>query len=598
MDVHKQFAKFFNDEELYPYAYLLSKKLSEGHICIDVNRFDNNDIAELDLEDKEINIEIALKSKFVTKAKNELKPFIFYNNNLYIRRYFNYESKIINKIKELIKQETIKDTKTDVFKDRVNFLLAKKEFLKKLYSDIKENATNDENIDWQFVGTVLSYLHNFSIITGGPGTGKTTTVAKILALLYKENSDLKVALTAPTGKAAMRMKEALKNNPLIAKFGIDDKVAKLQEFTIHRLLGYKHNSPYFKHNEDNYLNYDVVIVDEASMIDVALFYKLISAVSPESRIILLGDKNQLSSVEAGSLLADLCNSQKKLNSISEAKYELINGLIDNSEKKIPVEYKESSKQGDLFEHITELRFSHRFDDNSSIGRLSKAVLQMNEEETLNILKSTDSDNIVLDNKFDDSIFNDFINEYKEYINEEDKKIALKKLNKLRVLCVVRQGERGVYAVNEKIEKYLRSNGLISLNDDFYINRPIMITKNYNELKLYNGDIGIVRLDESDNNIKVFFLDNENNLKPISPGLIAESETVFAMTVHKSQGSEYDNVLVLMPNNKENPLLTRELLYTGITRAKTKLVIQGSEDIILTSVKNKVDRASGITNRIN
>lgn len=587
MNIHKHFANFFKDENLYPIAYLLSKKLSEGHICIDANEIDKEEIDDSD--EMDINVDGAVNSYFVTKEGNERKPFIFFNNKFYIYRYFKYETNIIYKINRIIEMEKQLEA------NRFQFLYepSTRELLKELYSGAKAGV-NDKT-DWQFVGTILSFLHNFTIITGGPGTGKTTTVAKILALLYKENANIKVALTAPTGKAAMRVKEALKANPLPKKLGIGDKVASLQEFTIHRLLGYKPNSPYFKHDEDNHLNYDVVIVDEASMIDVALFYKLISALNPGSRIIILGDKNQLSSVEAGSLFADLCNSQNVLNSMSPNKFKLINDLIENKETCITSEYEQFKKQGDLFEHITELKVSHRFDDNSGIGLLSKNILASDISGSIKLLESNVS-NIIYDSCYDTKIFNDFIDKYRSYIEEPDIVKALEKINELRVLCVVREGERGIYQVNRRIEQYLRQKRLIKPNTEFYINRPIIVTKNYRDLGLYNGDIGLIR-DDKYGNIKAFFLDDNNDLKPISPGLIAESETVFAMTIHKSQGSEYDNVLVMMPNTKENPLLTRELLYTGITRAKTKIVIQGKKEVIETAILNKVERASGITERV-
>ena len=490
MNVHQQFAKFFNDENIYPFAYLLSKRLSEGSISINIRDVEQG-VFDDELDDIKIGIPIKSDisiSPFVSSSNDKILPFKLFQDNLYINRYFEYESSIINVIKNFVEKGK------QSFENRKNALDGRKEFLKKLYSvNDDPKASRDEQTDWQFASTILSYLNNFSIITGGPGTGKTTTVAKILAILYDENPELKVALTAPTGKAAMRMKESLKNNPLTLEYGINDKIKNLQEFTIHRLLGYIHGSPFFKHNETNYLNYDVVVVDEVSMVDIALFYKLICAVNPESKIILLGDKNQLSSVEAGSLLADLCNSQERLNVLSNDVFKTINLLIENNKSQISVDYKVDIKSELLFNHIIELKKSHRFNVSSGIGQLSIAIINSDEQKVIDILSKKDNPNIVFDSKYDDTVFHNFIKGYDNYIKEEDTKKALEIINNLRVLCVVREGERGIYAVNRKIEAYLKKRNLIRLNDEFYIHRPIIITKNYRDLGLYNGDIGIIRM---------------------------------------------------------------------------------------------------------
>lgn len=592
MDVHEAFANFFDDVELRPFAYLVSKKLMDGHICVNLDDIDiDEELKSTAFKDTIISMNHLEESNYVTSDINERAPFFYQGGNLYLHRYFSYETHIIEKIDELVRKGK------ESHQERIDFLEKEREFVSGLTVQIpvKSNETEDEKVDWQFAATITGFLRNFSIITGGPGTGKTTTVAKLLALLFQENPDYKIALTAPTGKAAIRMEESLKER--MADFGIEDQVAKIKASTIHRLLGYIPNSPYFRHNEGNYLDADIVIVDEASMIDLALFSKLISAINPTKRIILLGDKDQLASVEAGSLLGDLCFSQRTLNLLNRETANMINSLMIDDKRHVSEKYiHPNNENGLLFEHIIELKKSHRFTSDSGIGKLSKGIITSDPDILKQYYDTQTDPDIVIDLKQNESIFNEFIKGFEAYIQEDDIFTALELLNEQKVLCAVKNGERGVHSANDKIEHHLKRKNLIRIDDIFYENRPIIVTKNYKDLELYNGDIGIIRSDANGNK-KAWFIDNQNELRAVSPGYIAECETVFAMTIHKSQGSEYNKVLVILPNNSDNKLLTKELLYTGVTRAKEKVIIQGSDEVITASIMRTVSRSSGITKRI-
>jgi len=445
------------------------------------------------------------------------------------------------------------------------------------------------------VAAVSAVLNNFTIITGGPGTGKTTTVAKILAILYTINLDLKVALAAPTGKAAVRMAESLKTSALDVTDQIKGRFQTMSPGTIYRLLKYVPDSPYFKHNKDNPVNYDVVIVDESSMIDVALFAKLLDAIGPETKLILLGDKDQLASVEAGSLFGDLCKTQSGLEVLSAGTTQLINSLISDSRRQIPLDYVLKESPHVLAEHIIELKRSHRFTSYHGIGKFSKAIIRNDVSALQEYLQNNTDEQVTIDTKYDAEIFEQFVEGYADYIKEPDIKKALRKLNQLRVLCAVREGEQGLYSLNTSIENYLRKKKLITKNSEYYENRPIIVTRNYYSLGLFNGDVGIIRADEN-GVLKAWFEDSNNELKSVFPGYVAESETVFAMTIHKSQGSEYDKVLVVLPDNVNIQILTRELLYTAVTRAKSKVIVQASEAVILHTAEGVVERASGIMER--
>ena len=588
-DVHQQFAEYFPSEVLKPYLYLLSKKLSEGHICMDVNNIDKSELASIGytsiVRQKEL-----LREPLVSNGSNKT-PFILLDNQLYLERYFNYETIILNRIKAFIEREK---TQTP---GMLEALKQHTVFINGLFKNtIQESESKEQNINWPLAAAITAVLNYFTIITGGPGTGKTTTVAKILSILFTLKPDLKVALTAPTGKAAARMAESLKNASSFASELIRSKFETLEPSTIHRLLGNIKNSPHFKHNAENTLNYDVVITDESSMIDVALFAKLLDAVGPNTKLILLGDKDQLASVEAGSLFGDLCQAQTKLNTFSEGRAELINSFIENTTQEISDSYIDSISTHPLFEHIIELQRSHRFSDNKGIGKFSKAIIH-NKVDAIKEFFSNSDEQVLIDTNYSEKIFDNFIAGYEEFINEKDTSIALKKMNRLRVLCAVREGERGLYAINKKIEKYLQQKKLIHLTGDFYVNRPIMVTGNNKELQLFNGDIGIIRPDEK-GVLKAWFETGKGEVRAVLPGYISNAETVYAMTIHKSQGSEFDQVLVSLPKGDDIQILTRELLYTAVTRAKQKVIVQGSEALILQTSSAFVERGSGIINRLN
>ena len=188
--------------------------------------------------------------------------------------------------------------------------------------------------------------------------------------------------------------------------------------------------------------------------------------------------------------------------------------------------------------------------------------------------------------------------YKDYIDETDNVKAIGKLNDIRVLCAVREGKHGVYAINKEIELYLQKHNLIKIDADNYINRPILVNKNNRELNLFNGDIGLIRKDK-DGKWMAYFLDKNGELRDgILPSIIGGYETVYAMTIHKSQGSEFNNVLIVLPEKNKHDLLTKELLYTAVTRAKSKVVVQATEDVVINTVKTRVSRTSGIIDRIN
>ncbi len=595
-DVHQQFAEFFKSDVLKPFAYLVSKRLAEGNICIHLDdmNLSPDELACLAKYKIPASKKGLLREPMVAAADEAKQPFILHNDRLYLQRYFAYESSIVESIQTFIAIE--KQTKSE----RMRLLETHRDFIRSLSGNRKsdnywmESLPAEEKIDWQLAAAIFGVLNNFTIITGGPGTGKTTSVANILAILFTIQPSLKVALAAPTGKAAVRMAESLKASTINMGVSIAEKFKTLVPTTIHRLLKYVPDSPYFGHDKTNPLIYDLVIVDEASMIDVALFAKLLQAICPGTRIILLGDKDQLASVEAGSLLGDLCQTQRQMNLLSAENIELINCFIPDKERRITASYV-SAAENILAGHIIELKRSHRFTGEGGIGKLSRAIIHGRLDEIELFVDKNNDPNVVVDKDYSVNLFNSFISGYADYINEQDIAAAINKLNQLRVLCAVREGPQGLNAVNKKIETYLEKKGLIQNNTGFYENRPIIVTRNYPELKLFNGDVGIIRGDDT-GSMKAWFEDSDKKLRCVLPGYITSAETVFAMTIHKSQGSEYGKVLVMLPSNADQPLLTRELLYTAITRAKEFVLLQASKEAVLYTAKRSVKRASGIMGR--
>jgi exodeoxyribonuclease V alpha subunit len=602
---HHHFASFFkNEKDLQPYAYAASKNLAEGSICIDTNgnpkRLFENYLEEEDFTN--LTSDQLRELSLVGNENDVKKPFVLHGDNFYITRYFNYETQILKRIETLIYAGNEK--RKERFK-RLKELSA--------FKALKENQDIKEGADWQLVAAIMAFVNNFSIITGGPGTGKTISVAKILSLLYEENPELLVKLAAPTGKAAMRMKESLQGNSFIPeefKVQIND----LEPHTLHRLLGSIYQSPYFKHNSENPVEADVIIVDEASMIDVGMFAKLISAIDKKTKLILLGDKNQLASVEAGSLLGDLCASVENLNCFSQ-EFSL---ELEQAVSEMKLDTPENSKL--LQDHITELKYSWRFEETPEFREVSQAVIRYEKENIQQwFVKGGLQGNIQVDAEYSEQLFKDFIQSFEAYFPKESETTfqniagSLQAFNEIRILAVIKKGKQGVAGLNARVENYLTSKELLQTTTEFYEHRPVMVTRNHPDLGLFNGDVGIVRQDpENSTKLKIWFLASETQsdgevteeekqdkglVRGYSPALLTDVETVFAMTVHKSQGSEFEKVLLVMPKAKELPLLTRELLYTGITRAKNQLLLQGTEEVVLQAAKAQVKRASGITNRI-
>ena len=429
----------------------------------------------------------------------------------------------------------------------------------------------------QRTAAMIAARRPLSIISGGPGTGKTATAIRILTLLQQLDSKrpLRVALTAPTGKAAARLRDALTNaNPSYEQLPF----AELTETaTLHRLLGFRANGRPAA-GADQPLTHDVVLVDEASMIDLNLMATLLEALPEHTRLILLGDPDQLASVEAGAVLSDLCAGMVKPTK----------GRTDHN-----------NAAPTLDSCVTVLRHNWRFSKSSGIGQLAGAINAGDADRALAYLDDAQMPDIVFRPCPNSATLTTLIEQHAisrfepcldSTVNQVSVADQFARHLELRLLTAHRQGPTGSGALNQQIEHGLRSRGLIRQTGPNYTGRPIMIERNDYHLGLYNGDFGIV-LGEGDTQ-RVCVLGHDGTPRYFYPSRLPQNQTAFAMTVHKCQGSQFTTVILILPLYP-SPLLSRQLLYTAVTRATSTVEIWGSETLLATAIENPARRSSGL-----
>lgn len=581
MNLHEKFATFFEEKSLQIFAFLLSKTTAQGSSCM-IKGLDYTEALQgSKFEGQPLLWEVLESSTLVGQSLADKRPFVYTQNRLYLFRYFNYEQSIkLNLIKKSLEEKKVID-------QRRLQLSALDSLIRRFQSTITSQDKLTQGSDWPLVACLNAFLHNFSIITGGPGTGKTTTIAKLLALLFRNNPSINVALAAPTGKASKRIIESLKDSihtqPELFPPDFQDFIDRTHSYTLHRLLGYKPNSPYFLHDAAHPLNYDVVIVDEASMIDLPMFSKLLAAIPPNKRLVFLGDHHQLSSIEVGVVLGDMCADN--LNNFDREALTFFNTFLAK-QAQIPVLVQQHQAQKSLMKgRITGLQHNYRSADYPAIHQISQAILQSNKDAVWGY-QNTASAVYIVDYAHLESVLDAYVNEIKAYLQCSNITQALELLHQAKILCAVKHGNYGVHTINKRIEEKLKPFGL-HCNSLYYENRPIMVTKNQADRHLFNGEIGIIRQG------KAYFLDGNKQLICIEPAYISACETVFALSIHKSQGSEYGSVYILLPTKTGQNLVRTELLYTAVTRAKKKVAIVTNEAILAQSLRHKVQRASGL-----
>lgn len=527
-------------------------------------------------------------------AQDENKLLVYHQHNLYMRRYFNFESELESFIKQKLAQESC---------------YAVNEIGQCMHSlfplQLLNNDQKDDDIDWQKVAVANAINKGFSVIAGGPGTGKTYTVTKLLAaliMLAQANDKLvEVALVAPTGKAAQRLTESILS--AIAGFSdvIDSQILAAMPTdaqTIHRLLGVIPNSPNFRHNQQNLLSCDVVLIDEVSMVDLPMMTRLFRALKPDAKVILLGDADQLPSVAVGSVLADI--APRPHQGYSQSNYAYLAQVCQIDQQVLEKSFIHQTDTPS--DHLSFLIKSRRFDNEGGIGKLAMKVINGDVEKSWQLLCNNTGITAIARSQLSlvDGELSDWlaplIEQYYSGIAQcENIEQAFELLVKFRVLCVTRQGEYGVDAINQWITDLLSPSSTRFSHDNeqlSYHGMPIMISENDYQLGLFNGDIGLLWRNNT-GQLLAFFENPETRYKSLLPSRLPKFDTVYAMTIHKTQGSEFEHVAMVLPRNSNNPLLSRELLYTGITRAKKLLTVASTKQPWQQGVAKAIKRSSGL-----
>ncbi len=591
------------DELLFHSIMATSQALRNGHTCLKLNEDSPEESESLYWHNQDegksgylfpILEEWHQHLHAIELIPDAKHPLVYEDQRLYLRRYWQFENELGCAVSELINEQLISSSAVNMEQAR--------DIIDGLFPKTKINSSDE--LDWQKIAVANALIKRFTIIAGGPGTGKTFTVTKVLTALQSlYGNTLNIAMVAPTGKAAQRLNESIQK---AKSFLRQDKLAAQKTLdsipdtasTLHRLLGVISGSHNFRFHEKKPLSFDVILVDEVSMIDLPLMSRLIRALKENCRIIMLGDVDQLPSVAAGSVLADLALQQiPAYGKDSSEKLSQLTGF------KIPV--LQEDKNSINLDHLTVLQKSHRFDGVGEIGQLARLVIKGQDLKSWDYLQQAREQIKLVDNE----LFKQWIEQMTEqyYVpllenisgsyNDFNSRILIdtfQKLTQFRLLAATRLGEQGIDRINEIVELTLSNKGLIPSGSEFYPGRPIMVTENNYNVGLYNGDTGLLWTNNQ-GKLQAVFQESES-LKWLSLGRLPKVETVYAMTIHKTQGSEFAHVALVLPE-KDSLILSRELLYTGITRASKQLSVWAEETVWTIGVKRKVQRNSGLTQRV-
>ncbi|MGM0569911.1 exodeoxyribonuclease V subunit alpha [Marinobacter sp.] len=653
-------------------AALTSHQVGRGHVCVHLNTLLEAPARTLALPPEEaagtgpeptpLPTPADLMARFTPEGcyqvlENSLAvsdggqstPLVLDSGRLYLRRFWRYEQRIAESIRQRLEQPSDLDDPASPQGETL------RQALGTLFRPQPE-------VDYQKLACALAARNRFAVITGGPGTGKTTTVVNLLAALQavagtspqRQGRKYRIRLAAPTGKAAARLNESI--GGAVSRLPLAELPGNVQQAdiptrvtTLHRLLGSRPDSRQFRHHRDNPLLVDILVIDEASMVDVDLMASVMDALPASAHLILLGDKDQLASVDAGAVLGELCQRAQAAHYTPETR----EWLAAMTGDRVPETLMDNVGQP-MDQAVAMLRKSYRFTEDSGIRQLAQAVnTNTLDSTTLTNLRRGHFDDVTMlpcgptpnDTRalicrhaltgssaaFSNQGLGRIVNGealpppvgYQHYLKlmqnhdldadspREDwdhlAQQVLAAFGDFQVLCALRQGPWGVEGLNDLIARELTARGLIPKAEGWYRGRPVLVTGNDYNLGLMNGDIGITfslpwGQDENGqpcDTLRVAFpaSDGSNDIRWISPSRLQHLETVYAMTVHKSQGSEFNHTCLILPD-RLSPVMTRELVYTGITRARNWFsLIAGDETVLLESVAQRVVRASGLAERL-
>ncbi|HEV7732907.1 MAG TPA: exodeoxyribonuclease V subunit alpha [Candidatus Binatia bacterium] len=578
LDLH--FARFLArlagdaSPELLLGACLASRHTAAGHVCLDLRTLAGRPIAD-DVADAPVAPALdrwmaALRGSSVVASPGDRRPLVLDDvGRLYLHRYWAYEHRLAQQLLARAAAPVDDLDEARLARDLGTLFPAK-------------------GTDWQRIAAATAVMRRLCVVSGGPGTGKTTTVVRILALLLAQHPDARIALAAPTGKAAARLQDAVRSAAQQLPIGRAD-VAQ-DATTVHRLLGSRPDGT-FRHDARTPLPYDVVVVDEASMVDLALMAKLVDALPQAARLVLLGDRDQLASVEAGAVLGDVCGDVPGFSESFRTRVVSITGA--------PVPAGERTTTSPLRDAVVLLRESHRFTADSGIGQVASAInggdgagaLALLQRGSDGVAWRTVASPVDLDGALADAVAAGFDDACRLIADGAAPAEVLAALARFRILCAHRTGPAGVDALNRLVEQHLAASGRLAPRSTWYAGRPVMVLRNDYGQSLWNGDVGVT-LPDAHGRLRVWFEAADGSMRDVSPVRLPAHETVWAMTVHKSQGSEFDRVVLVLPP-RASRVTTRELLYTGLTRARRHVAVWGTEAVFMDAVAARLERASGL-----
>jgi len=543
-------------------AALVSEANLAGNVCVELEHFDGRALFPGSRSDDPRMPHglppgewcAALESSCCVGAGGQPAPLIVEANRLYLNRYWYYEHRVAQKILAMLARNTLNDGA-------------------RIEAGITTLFANQQDTDEDQASAVRAAASRaFSVISGGPGSGKTSTVIRILAVLLAQNPGYRIALAAPTGKAAARMMDSIRQR--LESLQIDDAIKAalpLEARTIHRLLGYRHQG--FSYDTNRRLPVDCVVIDEASMIDLKLMYQLLEALPDHAQLILLGDRDQLASVAAGNVLGDITGHGQRGDTAAQA----------------------------IAAATSLLRSSYRFGHDSAIGELAQQVRLGEATAAIDLLRAAKPGLhwFAAAEPLDDAqVHADALawisDAYQPIFASDTAAQALDVYERTRLLCATNLGPLGVDTLNARL-----STVLLARNHrpqaELFAGLPIMITHNFQELGLFNGDVGMLWSFESE--LRACFRGVDGAIRDFAINRLPEFRPAWASTVHKSQGSEFDSVLLLLPADAQAEVLTRELVYTGITRARREFLLQAPAAVLTQAISRLTRRHSGLASKL-
>ena len=563
-------------------AALLSKDAGEGHVCLPLSRLVVDEKMPPVLQScfallgERVDWQKILRESSAVGPGDNQAPLILTGERLYLNRLWR---------NELTVARFFSETNAPLPCDEAQL----RQTLDRLFD-------SGEATDWQKVAAAVALTRRISVISGGPGTGKTTTVAKLLAALIQLSGEqrCRIRLAAPTGKAAARLTESL--GGAMQRLPLTQEQLALfpgEASTLHRLLGAQPGSQRLRYHAGNPLHLDVLVVDEASMIDLPMMSRLIEALPPHGRVIFLGDRDQLASVEAGAVLGDICAWVNA--GFTAGRAQQLSRLTGS-----PIPAGAGTEAASLRDSLCLLQKSYRFGHDSGIGQLAAAINCGDKAAMKTVFQQgfSDIEKRTLQSSEDyAAMLDEALAGYGRYLalvrEGAEPGAIIQAFNEYQLLCALREGPFGVGGLNERIEQVMLQKRKIQRHPHsrWYEGRPVMIARNDSALGLFNGDIGIA-LDRGQG-LRVWFAMPDGSIKSVQPSRLPEHETTWAMTVHKSQGSEFDHAALILPSQR-SPVETRELVYTAVTRARRRLSLYADERVLSGAIATRTERRSGLS----